>query len=201
MPRCIRHRSALVPRRDARGSALARERVTGLVVAVLIASTVATLTGCGGNRSATPGAGGATPSTAPAPSQPAPPQPLPAEGPVVVTPPGAPGDDPATASIPPLASTAPSLQGGAPSAPLVPPGMLYVCTRGAGADARHTGIEYEPRVRDLCSRHPEMGVCQYEREACRRSGGRVFDSRGIEITKEIEAEYDRKVMRTRFRAG
>jgi hypothetical protein len=46
-----------------------------------------------------------------------------------------------------------------------------------------------------------MGVCQYEREACRRDGGRVFDARGVEITKQIEAEYDRKVMRTRFRAG
>jgi len=51
------------------------------------------------------------------------------------------------------------------------------------------------------AKHPEMGVCQYEREACRASGGRVFDARGTEITKQIEAEYDKKVMRVRFRAG
>jgi hypothetical protein len=89
----------------------------------------------------------------------------------------------------------------AAGAPPVPTGMLYVCTRVVDGAPRHTGIDYEPKVRELCARHPEMGVCQYEREACRRGGGRVFDARGVEITKQIEAEYDRKVMRTRFRAG
>ena len=66
---------------------------------------------------------------------------------------------------------------------------------------RYTAIEYIPKVRELCAKHPEMGVCQYEREACRASGGRVYDARGTEITKQIEAEYDKKVMRVRFRAG
>ena len=66
---------------------------------------------------------------------------------------------------------------------------------------RNSAIEYEPRVKSLCAKHPEMGVCQYEREACRTSGGRVYDAKGTEITKQIEAEYDKKVMRVRFRAG
>jgi hypothetical protein len=139
----------------------------------------------------------APPAAAPAPTNPAP-QPLPAEGPVV----SAPG----AADAPVLASAAPGSQapagGGAPSlAPPVPSGMLYVCARVVDGTPRHTGIDYEPKVRALCARHPEMGVCQYEREACRRDGGRVYDSRGVEITKQIEAEYDRKVMRARFRAG
>ena len=45
-----------------------------------------------------------------------------------------------------------------------------------------------------------MGPCQYEREACRRSGGRVFAADGTEITAATEAEYDRKVARIRLRA-
>ena len=53
----------------------------------------------------------------------------------------------------------------------------------------------------LCKRHPEMGPCQYERDLCRRSGGRVFAANGQEITRQIEDEYDRKVMRARFRAN
>jgi len=53
----------------------------------------------------------------------------------------------------------------------------------------------------LCKRHPEMGPCQYERQACRRSGGRVFAASGEEITLATEAEYDKKVLRARFRAN
>ena len=36
---------------------------------------------------------------------------------------------------------------------------------------------------------------------CRRSGGRVYAANGVEITKDTEAEYDRKVMRVRFKAS
>ena len=138
----------------------------------------------------------ASPKDAPAPTSP-PPQPLPAEGPVA----SAPGatDAPVLASAAP-GSVPPAV--GAPSlAPPMPSGMLYVCTRVVDGAPRHAGIDYEPKVRELCARHPEMSVCQYEREACRRDGGRVFDARVFEITKQIEAEYDRKVMRARFRAG
>jgi hypothetical protein len=46
-----------------------------------------------------------------------------------------------------------------------------------------------------------MGPCQYERDLCRRSGGRVFASNGLEITQHVEDEYDRKVLRVRFRAN
>jgi hypothetical protein len=46
-----------------------------------------------------------------------------------------------------------------------------------------------------------MGPCQYERNNCRARGGRVFAAGGIEITMATEAEYDKKVMRTRFRAN
>lgn len=83
----------------------------------------------------------------------------------------------------------------------LPPGTLYVCSATLDGQVKQTAIEYEPRVKLLCSRHPEMGVCQYEREACRASGGRVFTATGVEITRQTEAEYDQKVIRVRFRAG
>ena len=46
-----------------------------------------------------------------------------------------------------------------------------------------------------------MGPCQYERVACRASGGRVIRFDGIEITKEVETEYDKQVQRFRLNAG
>jgi hypothetical protein len=45
-----------------------------------------------------------------------------------------------------------------------------------------------------------MGPCQFEREACRRSGGRVFAADGAEITRATEADYDKHVLRIRMRA-
>ena len=45
-----------------------------------------------------------------------------------------------------------------------------------------------------------MLPCQYERDICRRNGGRVFAADGTEITMATEAEYDKKVFRVRFRA-
>ena len=64
-----------------------------------------------------------------------------------------------------------------------------------------TAIEVAPTVAALCKRHPEMGPCQYERDLCRKSGGRVFAASGQEITRQVEDEYDRKVMLVRFRAN
>ena len=88
-----------------------------------------------------------------------------------------------------------------PEAPLVmPPGALYACVVGYGDKRTVTAIEFVPKVAALCAKHPEMGPCQYEREGCRRNGGRVFAADGKEITRLTEAEYDRKVMRLRFRA-
>ena len=77
-----------------------------------------------------------------------------------------------------------------------PPGALYVCETASDK----TTIEYEPRVEKLCRRHPEMGPCQYERNACRAKGGRVYTAKGEEVTLAVEAEYDRVVRRVRFQA-
>jgi hypothetical protein len=38
-----------------------------------------------------------------------------------------------------------------------------------------------------------------KREGCRRNNGRVYAADGKEITRATEAEYDKKVMRVRFR--
>ncbi len=89
-----------------------------------------------------------------------------------------------------------------PGAPVhVPAGLLYVCVTTAGVERSQIGIQFAPKVHDICARHPEMGPCQYERNACRKAGGSVFDVNGREITMATEAEYDRKVMRVRFRAN
>jgi len=111
---------------------------------------------------------------------------------------------PAAPVVPPLASAAPSRSPPAAAAPLagivVPAEAIYVCVNDRGAERTQTVIEFTPRVLALCRRHPEMGPCQYERNVCRQSGGRVFAANGQEITTATEAEYDRKVMRVRFQA-
>src|SRR6266516_3829552 len=83
---------------------------------------------------------------------------------------------------------------------VVPPNTLYVCVVDAGGARQQTAIEFSPKVQQLCKKHPEMGPCQYERETCRRSGGRVFAANGMEITRLTEAQYDERVLRVRFRA-
>ena len=90
----------------------------------------------------------------------------------------------------------------APEAPVVvPPGVIYVCVSQSGGVRTQTAIEFAPKVGAMCAKHPEMGPCQYERDICRRSGGRVFAAGGVEITLLTEAEYDKKVMRVRFKAN
>ena len=117
----------------------------------------------------------------------------------------APAPPPPVASQPRVAAApAPSAREPAPAiiakAPLAlpslefPPGPLYFCQSSSGRAA----IDYEPRVEQLCRRHPEMGPCQYERDACRAKGGRVFTARNEEVTAAVEAEYDRIVRRVRF---
>jgi hypothetical protein len=157
--------------------------------------------------------GAVAPATAPAPAA----APAIATAPSTVTKPGAPASKQAAkkpsktapkSAAPTLASAAPTAASpAAPSPPLtaaqvaLPAGTLYVCSATVNNENQQTAIEFEPRVKALCARHPEMGVCQYEREQCRAAGGRVYTSTGEEITKRTEAEYDKKVLRVRFRAG
>jgi len=91
-------------------------------------------------------------------------------------------------------ATAPATAAGPPA------GTLYVCVVETKSERKQTAIEFAPKVAELCRKNPEMGPCQYERETCRRSGGRVFTVDGTEITRATEAEYDKRVMRVRFRA-
>jgi hypothetical protein len=103
---------------------------------------------------------------------------------------------------PQIASLAPSVPALAPAPPvIVPPDAIYVCVSDAGGVRRQTAIEFAPKVGALCAKNPEMGPCKYERDICRRSGGRVYAAGGVEITPLIEAEYDKKVMRVRFKSN
>ena len=82
---------------------------------------------------------------------------------------------------------------------VVPPGSLYVCVTESGGVRREVPIEFSPNVGALCAKHPEMGPCQYERNVCRSRGGRVYAAGGVEVTLQMEADYDRKVMRVRIK--
>jgi hypothetical protein len=95
----------------------------------------------------------------------------------------------------------PTVPSETPPTIVVPAGTLYVCVADRQGKQTQTAIEFSPKVGALCTRHPEMGPCQYERDLCRNSGGRVFTASGQEITRQIEDEYDRKVLRVRFRAN
>lgn len=111
----------------------------------------------------------------------------------------------------PLPETAPPAVGSAgaiaPTAPaatpgvVVPAGSIYVCISESAGVRRETAIQFAPKVGRLCTKHPEMGPCQYERDVCRRSGGRVYAAGGVEITPQTEAEYDKKVLRVRFKSN
>jgi hypothetical protein len=83
----------------------------------------------------------------------------------------------------------------------VPAGTQYVCITNVAGERQQVAIEFAPKVRELCLKHPEMGPCQYEREACRRSGGRVFEANGKEITRSTENEYDKRVLRVTFKSN
>ena len=100
-----------------------------------------------------------------------------------------------TASTFPPSAAAPSMK------IVVPANTQYVCVVDSKGKQQQTAIEFAPKVATLCRKHPEMGPCQYERNNCRASGGRVFAADGVEITMATEAEYDKKVMRVRFRAN
>ena len=75
----------------------------------------------------------------------------------------------------------------------IPTGAVFVCAAGSGKNRTIATIELEEKVAALCRRHTEMGPCQNARNACRRSGGRVYAADGSEITEADEIEYDEKV--------
>ena len=99
------------------------------------------------------------------------------------------------------AATAPPSSPVAAAPVTIPPGAIYVCVAEVGGVRQTTTIEFAPKVGDLCARNPEMGPCQYERNICRKGGGRVYAANGAEITMATEAEYDKKVMRVRFKSN
>jgi hypothetical protein len=89
----------------------------------------------------------------------------------------------------------------APVPIVLPAGAIYVCVTDTDGVRQTTVIEFAPKVHALCAKNPEMGPCQYERNACRSRGGRVYAANGVEITMQTEAEYDKKVMRVRFKSN
>ena len=104
--------------------------------------------------------------------------------------------------IPPPPGAPPGVLVPAPANAIVlPPNAQYVCVTEAAGQRQQTVIEFSPKVAGLCLKHPEMGPCQYERNACRKSGGRVFAAEGKEITMATEAEYDKKVIRIRLKSN
>jgi hypothetical protein len=104
---------------------------------------------------------------------------------------------------PPQGQAAPTLAVPSTAEPplAMPAGAIYACVVVAGGERQVSPIELAPRASGVCARHPEMGPCQYAREACRRSGGRVFAADGQEITPATEAEYDKHVLRIRLKSG
>ena len=78
----------------------------------------------------------------------------------------------------------------------LPPGPVYVCETGGAREP----IALPANIESLCRRHPEMGPCQFERNACRSRGGRVYTSGGEEVTADVESLYDERVRRVRFQA-
>ena len=107
----------------------------------------------------------------------------------------------ASASPAGASDPAPAAQSVAPAtaAIVVPPNALYFCIKDSGGVHTQTPIEFTPNVHALCAKHAEMGPCQYARNECRRSGGRVYAADGTEITMKTEAEYDKKVIRATIR--
>ena len=129
--------------------------------------------------------------------------------PLPITPPGE-AKGAAVARRPLPEPTAPGRESTAAVAPrqpapvpnvVVPADALYVCVSESGGVRQETAIQFAPKVGKLCAKHPEMGPCQYEREVCRRSGGRVYAAGGVEITPKTEADYDKKVLRARFKSN
>ena len=133
----------------------------------------------------------ASPPTAPAPSAPA----LPVPAPGTTTP------EPLAPPSPVVSAPAATTASAAETPVVIPAGAVYACVVDSAGERQVTAIEFVPKVAALCAKNPEMGACQYEREVCRHSGGRVFAADGKEITKLTEAEYDRRVLRVKLKSN
>ena len=106
------------------------------------------------------------------------------------------------APVPPApAPPVPAPTAAAAAGVAIPADAIYVCVSEKDGTRQTTSIEFAPKVGALCAKHPEMGPCQYERNICRGSGGRVYAANGAEITMQTEAEYDKKVMRVRMKSN
>lgn len=145
-------------------------------------------------------------------------QPKPAAIPIVVAAPPVTEPVSATPAIPPVDGKATSVGSATGSvaparaqpspvqiatlASVTPAGTTrYECVKGASGAETREPITFPENSGRICARFPAMGPCQYERVACRASGGRVIRFDGIEITKEVETEYDKQVQRFRLNAG
>ena len=90
----------------------------------------------------------------------------------------------------------------ATAASVTPAGITrYECVKGKSGQETRAAIMFPEQSGRICARFPAMGPCQYERSTCRASGGRVIRFDGVEITKEVEHEYDKQVQRFRLNAG
>lgn len=136
--------------------------------------------------------------------------------PTSVATPSAPAPTPAAPvpSSPPAPTTGSAASAAAPSAiarsarhiatteALTPSGVnRYQCLSSNNTGGTSAPIVLPENTLRVCSRFPAMGPCQYERDACRAKRGRVIRFDGVEITKEVEAEYDKQVQRFRLNAG
>lgn len=110
---------------------------------------------------------------------------------------------PAISALPTPEASAAATVAATPTEPglALPSGAVYACVVDVAGQRRVTAIELAPKVAALCARNPEMGPCQYERDVCRRKGGRVYAADGLEITRATEAEYDRHVQRIRLHSN
>ena len=77
----------------------------------------------------------------------------------------------------------------------------YECVKGKPGAETRVAITFPENSGRICARFPAMGPCQYQRDACRATGGRVIRFDGTEITKDVEKEYDKQVQRFRLNAG
>jgi hypothetical protein len=113
-------------------------------------------------------------------------------------PPAPPAAAVASSPVAPMRASAATI---ATTAALTPSGVVrYRCATGKAPNETRTPIELPAGSERVCSRFPAMGPCQYERDACRAKGGRVIRFDDVEITKDIEREYE-QVQRFRLNAG